>query len=528
MTTVEITPEKIAALEAENARLSSELAEKMTIIEELLRRLYRPKTERVDPDQLRLFEQMLAAKTPAPIESIPVAARAEKAEKPGHGRASFPERLPRETTVTDLDEKDRVCSTCGAALKSIGVDACERGHIQPVKIIIRRHEARKYACPNGHEVKTAAGAPKGLVDRAKWTTESYAHIVIAKYQDHQPLERIEKTLKRHGIELPASTMNSMADVVAEKLEPIVAHAKSEILEADHIEADATGIDTFYEAPGKSPGAKPTKKLGGGHFWVWRAGAKLLFDFHPSEGAEAPLKFLKGWKGGTLLVDGSKSFDAIVLLLAIVRAGCWAHVRRKFIDALDLKIADACFMIRLIARLYWIEAAIKKRTAKRGFGGQVEEDALRLRIRMKRSAKTIVKIDAEVRRLRETVRPLPKSPLGKALTYIENQWPRLSVFLADPKVSIDNNAVERAIRPVALGRRNYLFAGSQRGARNAAILYSILNTCVALGINSYDYLVDVLERVSPNADLRTLTPWAWQERRRLAESAAPAELQTAPQ
>lgn len=518
MTTVEITPEKYAALEATVDLLRSELAEKTTIIEALLRRFYGPKSERLDPDQLGLFDpekKETDAATPQAM-TTPIPAPPIEKKKPGHGRTTFPDRLPRETTVTDLDEKDCTCSTCGAMLKSIGVDTCERGHIQPVKVIIKRHVAHKYACPNGHEVKTSEGAPKGLVDRAKWTTESYVHIALSKFQDHQPLERIEKSLNRHGIELPTSTMNSMVDVVAEKVAPIVEQGKREIRAENHIEADATGIATFCETPAKSPGSKPTKRLQSGFFWVWKAREKLLVEFHRSGGSAAALDFLKGWVG-TLLVDGSSSFDAAVLASEIIRAGCWAHARRKLKEAFDLGVADAVYLIRLIARLYRIESAIKKRLAKPRSTDPTDDELCR-RVRKKQCPRVMKKIDAEIRRLRADVRPLAKSPLGKALTYLENQWLRLQVYVNDPKVAIDNNAVERAIRPIAVGRRNYGFAGSERGARNAAVLYSIVNTCIALGINAYDYLVDVLEQVSPNADLSRLTPWAWAARRNAAATA----------
>ncbi len=517
VTTTEITPEKIAALEAEVRRLATEVAEKQTIIEELLRRLYRPKSEAFNPAQLGLFEPIKEMGGGQSTESVPPTPPTETtkpAKKPGHGRTSFPDRLPRETKTTDLDAKSRTCSKCGETLRSIGAESCERGHIQPVKVIVKRWVMHKYACPNGHEVKTSEGAPNGLVERAKWTTESYAFVVVSKYQDHQPLERIEKSLKRHGIDVPASTLNSMIDVVGEKLALVVEQAKREILADDHLEGDATGIKTFREVPGKTAGAKPTKELRGGNIWVWKAGKKLLMDFHWSSGSEAPLKFLAGWSG-TLLTDGSSSFDAVCLARVITRAGCWAHARRKFKEALDLGVADALPMIVLMKRLYRIESAIKKRLLARRANDPADDDALRLRVRRRRSAKMISRIDAELRRLNEDVRPIPKSPLGKATTYIERQWTRLIIFRDDPKVPIDNNGVENAIRPIAVGRRNYGFAGSERGANNAAVLYSIINTCNALEINAYDYLVDVLDQVSPNADLKALTPWAWKERRNAA-------------
>lgn len=509
-TAVKSLDEKIAELQATNERLIRELADRQSIIDALLRRLYRPKTERVDADQLLLFEGVAAGTLPPPpAPPVPTPAAEVAKKKPGHGRTPFAPDLPRETVATDVPEEDRVCSTCGEELKLLGTDVCERGHLQPVKIIVRRWESKKYACPKGHEVKTSEGAPRGLVERAKWTTESYAHVVVSKYADHMPLERLQKSLERHGVEAAASTLGTMVDTVAELLAPVLEQAKAEILASDHLESDDTRINVFFQPHEVKASARKTLKEG--RLWAWKADEeRIVFDFDPSGGKAAPIRFLGDWSG-TLTADGGQSYDAVERANGIRRAGCWAHARRKFKEAVDLKVADAIPMIFMIQRLYRIEAGIKKRIAANQLLGS-DADQLRARIRDKRSRKIVERISREVDRLKATVCPLPKSLLGKALRYLERQWDRLGVFLDDPKVPIDNNAVESAIRPVALGRKNYLFAGSARAARNAATLYSIVNSCLAIDVNPYDYLVDVLERISPYADLAQLTPWAWKAAR----------------
>ena len=505
-TAVTSLEEKIAALETANERLVRELADKQSIIDALLRRLYHPKTERFDPDQALLFERASASAAPA-LPPVAPEARPE-ANKPGHGRTPFPADLPRETLSTDVPAEERMCSTCGEALKLIGTDVCERGDIQPVKIIVRRWESRKYGCPQGHEVKTSEGAPRGLVERAKWTTESYAHVVVWKFADHMPLDRIGKMLKRNGIEAPASTLGSMVDTVAGILEPVVAQARSEILASDHLESDDTKLRVFWQPQEARPAAR--KVLKEGHLWVWKAGEKVLFDFDLSSGKAEPLRFLGEWTG-TLTADGSKAYDAVTVANRIRRAGCWAHARRKYVEAADLKVAEALPMLVLLRRLYRIESAIKKRIKANGLL-ESDADQLRARVRDRWSRQMVARVSRELDRLKATVRPTPKSPLGKAIGYMEKQWGPLQVYLDDPRVPIDNNAVESAIRPIAIGRKNYLFAGSARGARNAATLYSVMSSCVAIGVNPYDYLVDVLDQVSPHADLARLTPWAWQAHR----------------
>jgi transposase len=487
--------EKIAQLEAEiealrraNERLRSEIADKTTIIQELLRRLHGKKSEK------RPKTRTPAGGTPPADGSAPPP---PKRPTPGHGRAPFDPKIPRETETREIPADKRKCTTCDELLVEIGEDVCERGHVVPVTVTVRRWVSKKYGCPHGHMIMTAEGAPQGLVDRAKWTTETYAFVVVAKYGDHMPLDRLEASLKRQGVDLPKSTMADMVQVVGERVAPILDQAKKELLEASHLQADETPLDYAID------GQRGTKQ---GYLWAWRAGEKLLFEFDPTRKGNTATQFLGAWRG-TLQTDGYQGYDAVVAKNDIIRAGCWSHTRRKFNLAADLKSEDAQRMLALIARLYWLEAATRKRARRRGLGAAEAKDLLR-RVRDRRSRRMAERIKTFRDELALKPEIVPKSPLGKAVIYMGNQWPALVRFLDDPEIEIDTNAIERAIRPIALGRKNWNFAGSTRGAVAAARLFSIINVCKALDIDPYAYLVDVLEQVSPHADFARLTPWAW--------------------
>lgn len=477
-------------LEAELDRLRRENTDLRSIIEELLRRLWGKKSEKVPRPE----------KEPSPTTSDP-GKKPESAKKPGHGRTPLAAHLPRETVTNDVPESERYCRVCKTALVRMGSDVCERGHVEPVRVIVRRWVSNKYGCPQGHEVRTAEGAPSGLVDRAKWTTETYAFLAVAKYGDHQPLDRLESSLKHRGIVLPKSTMADMVDLAGDKFALVLKQAKLELLGKDHVQADETPIDVMVE------GQKGTKS---GYLWAWRAGEKLLFDFDFSRGQETPKRFLGSWTG-TLQTDGYQGYDAVVRDNGIRHAGCWSHARRKWKEAFDLRFREAEVMLRMMARLWRIEAAVKGRAKTRRLTPD-DADKLLGRVRDERSRNVVARIRSTLDQLLLRTDLVPKSPLAKAVTYLQNQWPSLLLFLDDPKLEIDTNGLEREMRSVALGRKNWYVAGSPKGAQTAARLFSIINTCKSLGIDPYAYMADVLEKISPNANLAALTPWAWAKAR----------------
>ena len=494
---IELLKTAVGKLECENKRLSDEL----TL---LLNRLFRKKSERLDPDQLRLFLQELqpGSDDSAAVAAIPAreVVRA-KARRPGHGRAAFPAHLPREIIEIDLSAGERQCPECGCAMQPIGVETTERGHIIPARMLVRRYVRHKYACPQGHGVRTAP-APSSLIERCKYERSVYAHLAVAKYGDHLPLTRLAGIYKRQGFWLAKSTMWEMLRRVDEiAAQAILRQAHRELLAEKILQADETPVTVQLE---------DRRGSHQGYLWSYGIGRKRVFEFRMSRGRDGPTRFLKGWHG-TLQTDGYAGYDEVTRRNQLVRAGCWAHARRKVKEALETGCAPAVALMRPIQRLFWIERAVQRRVE--GCGLEPEDGRqLRADVREQLSVCVMERIRAQVDRLWAERSTLPKSPLGKALTYLDNQWRPLSRFLEDPDLAIHNNDAERAIRHVVIGRRNWLFFGSPEGARVGANLFSLIATCKALGVNPEAYLADVLEKVdtTPAAEVWRLTPWAWAE------------------
>lgn len=483
--------EKIEAVMRENKILRDEVA--------LLRRgLFGRRSERIDPGQLDFFDTEPVPEAPAAPE--PPAPK----KKPGHGRAPFAPNLPREVIDLDVAEADRVCDCCGKPLKLIGEESTERGHMVPARLVVKRYVRQKYACPDGHQVKTAS-LPDGVIDGGKYEASVYAHVATAKYADHQPLHRLEGIFKRYGVQLPKQSMWDMLVRVDELVaQPVLARMRSELLEEEVLHADETPV-TMRQEDGKG-----SKK---GYAWSWRnlhrpgEPSKALVEFRTSRGRDGPVRFLDKWSG-TLIVDGYAGYDEVVRANGIRRAGCWAHARRKLKDAVDTGAADAAGVLALVQQLFDVERPINARVQ----AGEVDrEKQLELRRAAREKSTAILSaLYAEVERLERLRSTLPKSKLGKALNYLQSQRHSLSAFLDDPRLPIHNNDSERDLRHLAVGRKNWLVFGSQRGGEVACRLYSLMLSCKQCGANPEAYLEDVLMKVAttPASQIATLTPWAW--------------------
>ena len=464
--------------------------------------LFGRRRESINPDQLQLFEDDIALA--AETEEIELPARTVTRKKKGHGRGKFPAHLPREEIRLDLPEGERCCPDCGDEMRAFGEDVCERGHIVPAKLVIHRYIRAKYACKKGHAVKTAP-MPEGVVDGGKYEASVYAHVAVAKYVDHLPLNRLQGIFKRHGVKLPRQSMWDMLVRMDELVaQPVLAQMRSELLQEDVLHADETPVTFRLED------AKGTKK---GYIWGWRSLrereiSKVLIEFKTSRARAGPRKFLGDW-GKTLLTDGYSGYDEVTAANGISRAGCWVHSRRKFKDALDVGNKSSALILRPMQRLFWIERAIKKRAKARGLDweGLV---GLRREVRQRRSMRVVTQIHAvgaKLCRLRST---LPKSPLGKALTYLSNQKDPLDLSVSDARLPIHNNDAERDLRHIAVGRKNWLIFASERGGAVASRIYSLMLSCKEAAVDPESYLEDVLGRVSTTAskDIAELTPWAW--------------------
>lgn len=491
---VESLAEKNVSLERENKILREENA--------LLKHgLFGRKTERLDPGQMAMFAvEEGGVEAPEPDKK-----KGKKNKRKGHGRAPFAPHLPRETIDLDLAQDERACPDCGKQMRPIGEDVSERGHFVPAKVIIRRYVRTKYACPDGHAVR-AARAPEALIDRCKYEPSVYAHIATSKYCDHIPLHRLSGIFKRHGVDLPKQTMWDMLVKVDELVaQPILRQMRQELLASGVLHADETPV------PVRNEGEKGSRK---GYIWSWRAPGgddpdKSLVQFTLTRARHGPKNMLGADWAGTLITDGYSGYDEVVRENGIVRAGCWAHARRKFKDAMKLGSKDAARVFVHLQRLFWIERAMKKRIQSRDQNTK-ELLALRLDVRARLSRKVIERTYAAAGEVDAMPSTLPKSKLGKALGYLFNQEDELAVFLVDPRIEIHNNDAERDLRHVVVGRNNWMVFASQRGGEVASRLYSIVLSCKHADVDPEAYIEDVLMRVSttPASEVASLTPWAW--------------------
>lgn len=464
--------------------------------------LFGRRSESIHPDQLRLFEDGAAPVDDDEEADLP--ARKGKRKKKGHGRGKFPAHLPREEIRLDLADDELCCPDCGEQMRAFGEEVCERGHIVPAKLSVRRYVRTKYACPKGHSVKTAP-MPDGVVDGGKYEASVYAHVAVAKYGDHLPLNRLQGIFKRHGVHVARQSMWDMLVRMDELVaQPVLSQMRTELLQEDVLHADETPVTFRLE------GGNGTKT---GYIWTWRSlrergQSKILIEFKTSRERFGPRQFLGDWSN-TLLTDGYSGYDEVTRTNGITRAGCWVHARRKFKDALDAGTRSATTVLRPIQRLFWIERAIKRRAEANelDWDGLVE---LRREVRDRRSKRLVKKIHEVARHLGELRATVPKSALGKALKYLSNQREPLSASVDDPRLPIHNNDAERDLRHIAVGRKNWLVFASERGGAVASRLYSLMLSCKEADVDPEAYLVDVLGRVSSTSgkDIARLTPWGW--------------------
>lgn len=495
----------IALLVQENLRLGQQL-------ELLANRLFRPKSERIDPDQLHLFT--IADEEP-PAEPVQEEEEAEeetkkrkRRKKRGHGRACFPACLTRIHTYCELPVERQLCPDCGKHLVVVGEEVSERGMFIPAQIQVNVIHRTKYACPDGDTLITAP-PPPALVEKAKYEASMYVHVAVSKYADHLPLHRQEQIFKRQGLSLPRQTMWEMIlrlnEIVAK---PIVEQMRLEARGSPLLYSDDTPIKVRLSVRGGS-------RKGYVYAYVdsrYGEPEKILFDFSMTHEHHVPARFLTGFSG-LLVADGSGVYDPAEQQHALIRAGCWAHARRKLKEALDLGMSAAARIFPQVQRLFWIESAIYERARSKDPVLSAEAfHELRRDVRTRRSQRVIDKI----KRLRDELiasrSVTPKSQLGIALTYMRNQWSRLIVFLEHSEIDIHNNVSERALRSIAVGRNNWMIFGSPRGGEVAAELFSLICSCKALDINPQSYLEDVALRVdtTPASEIARLTPWAWAE------------------
>jgi len=462
-------------------------------IELLKRYLYGRRSERFveDPGQGRLFEQ--PAGTP-PSPELPEAAQEEISflrRRKGHGWSELPAHLPREEVPIDVPEAERLCPCCNEPMQKIGEDRSERVDYRPAKIVVKVLVRPKYACTKKHGSVKQAPPPVSPVPGGRFDFGLVAQVVTSKTCDHLPLYRQQDVLARSGLELSRSTLCEIMGGAAFLFEPLAALEKRRLLADNMVGADDTPVRLID--PSHPDGVRLAR------FWLYRgseAAPYNVFDFHESRSRDGPRRFL-GEYHGWVKVDAYGVDDGVYLGSSRMRASCcMAHARRKFEEAKSSYPQLASEALAYFQQLYDIEDRSLPWSAE-------ERQALR-------QAEAVPLLQ----RLREWAdgqaeESLPKSTLGKAVGYLRNQWEPLTTYVLDGRLPIDNNATERDLRALTIGRRNWLFIGSREAGPRAAILYTVVASAARHNLDVWAYLRDVLERLAEGEpDLESLLPDVW--------------------
>jgi len=495
---------------AEQIHLNEKLQHQL---EQLLRQRYGPKGERIDPAQLLLFAQEILAQaepTPTPAatsEPTPAPTPTPSAvKKKGHGRKPLPASLPRKPVLHDVPPEQRVCPDCGGERTCIGQEVHEQLEYIPASLVVLEHIRPKYACQACEANVVIADPLPQPIDKGLPGPGLLAHIAVSKYADHLPLYRLEGIFKRSGVELSRSTMCDWMAVIAELLEPIVKLMLSKILTSKVVQNDDTTV------PVQDHSGKGIKT---GRLWVSIGDHDhpyAVYVYTPDRSAAGPEEIFKDFQG-YLQADAYSAYDGLYKSGEIVEVGCMMHARRKFYEARTSDPPRSHQALAWISLLYDVEREAKERepTEYEAFV------ALRHKLRAERSRPIFDKFHAWLEA--ELPKVLPKSPIGEAIQYALNHWEALKRPLEAGFLELDNGACERAFKPVAIGRRNWLFAGSDKGGQTAAVLMSLCTTCKNLGIDPQAYLRDVLDRISthPARRIEELLPDRWQELRQAGDA-----------
>ncbi len=445
-------------------------------LSELKRLLYGSKRERYiapDPQQGTLFDMHVDESTDRQREEITyIRKKPDHSEKKHALRAELPAHLPRKEEVIEPEDVPE-----GA--KRIGEAVTEILEYEPASIYVRRIVRPKYVVHTTDEYTHIAIAqlPTLPVPRGNAGASMIAHILVSKFVDHLPYYRQSKIFKRQHLHISDSTIGGWANgAIINWLKPIYECMKGKMLKADYLMADETPIAVLSD---DKPGATHR-----GYHWVYYDPVNKLvcFDYRESRGREGPKDFLKDFSG-YLQSDGYNAYNELGPPGKITHLACMAHARRKFEHARDNDLARSEKALTLIGRLYDIERRAKE--ARLSYG-QIRD------LRQEEAQDILQEMELWLKEQLPVV--LPKSAIGSAVNYTLGLWPRLKKYIDDGRFCIDNNLIENSIRPVALGRKNYLFAGSHQGAVNAAIVYSLLATCKIRNVEPYQWLKNVLEIV----------------------------------
>jgi transposase len=485
----------------------------------LLRRFYGPRSEKFDPTELLLFGVAVADQVPVDEKVV----EAESGQKLAtrrinhhkHGRRKLPDHLPRIEIVHDLSDEQKRCPCCGNDRVCIGSETSEQLEYVPASFKVLKHVRHKYACNacgngcvkcdcNPHiqiATKTAQPIEKGLPGPGL-----LAHVIVSKLGDHLPLYRLERIFDRHGVDIARSTMCAWMLAASELLKPLVELMTNRVKQSKVIHTDETRV------PVQDGTVKGQCKSG--RIWTYigdESNPYNVYDYTPDRTRAGPQKFLADYQG-YLQADAYGGYDGIYIKGHVTEVACWAHARRKFFDAKETDGRRSAEMLEMIRQLYAVEDEAKHQIAellkRKPDACADEQHEITRALRQAKSVPILAKIKGWLDAQKQVV--LPRSPMAAAITYTLNQWDALCRFTEQGFLNIDNNAAERALKRVAIGRKNWLFAGHDEAGQSHARLYTLIASAERHGIDPQRYLTSVLAKISQMklSELAQFLPEVW--------------------
>jgi transposase len=478
-------------------------------VRELQRRVFGKSSEKLIPEPVVMPSPSLLPPVPLP------AAPAKKPNVTPHGRRVLPADLPRKRIVHDLAENQKPCPCCGKMRKVIGEEVAEKLEFVPASLQVLQIVQIKYACDDCEQAGLnpqieLAEKPASPIEKGLAGPGLLAYVIVSKYGDHLPLNRLEKILERHKIQIARSTMCDWVAQSATALEPLYNLMVQEVKAGKVIHTDDTPVDVLDE--------KVKHSTRTGRLWVYvgnKEHPQTVFSYTPDRSRDGPMQFLKDWSG-YLQADAYAGYNAVYAGQAggkVIEVACWAHARRKFFDARDSEVAIGTQALGHVRLLYDVEDQ-----ANQAFQAQAKDaetrslSSMRQELRQRLAVPRLQQFKAwlQSQQIANGGQVMSKSPMGQAITYALNQWDALCVYTTDGDLSIDNNISENALRRVALGRNNWTFLGSDAGGKTAAIHFSLIASCQRHEVNPLEYLKDVLDRIAstPISQLVNLLPSRW--------------------
>jgi transposase len=466
---------KVKSYESELSRMQSRVDQMQFQIDQMRRLMYGAKRERFipnrDENQMTLPFDIKQDDAPEKQQEVITYVREKKKRENHPGRLSLPDHLPVEEIIIEPDE-----DTTG--MKCIGKEVTDHLELIPAKLFIKRYIRPKYIKQEDKDSMTHQGVIADLpvfpIEKGMAGPGLLSQVMIDKFVDHLPIYRQIERFKREGIKIPSSTINGWQEAICNLLEPLYENLKHRVLSQGYLQVDETPIQVLDR--------NKKGKTHRGYHWVYYSPLErmVLFDYRDGRSREGPQKLLENFTG-YLQTDGYKVYDLFANNNSITHLNCMAHARRGFEKALDYDKPNAEYAMGMFQKLYAIERKAREEN--------LNPDQ-RHKLRLDESLPLLNELGKWMANIYKTV--LPKSPTGKAIAYSIPRWDNLMNYLKDGSLEIDNNLAENAIRPIALGRKNYLFAGSDRGAERAAMFYSFFGTCKKNNVNPFDWLKKVLE------------------------------------